>query len=107
TKPYRGGIILWSTMTVLAGFASSYNELVITRITAATAARCRDRIGLCGWMRWAARPAIRRRTRASGWGSDQAYSWPRLLPQIEAWCANCPEPLICVMQQLLRHGDVD
>ena len=27
-----GGILLWSTMTILAGFATSYNELVITRI---------------------------------------------------------------------------
>src|SRR5580700_5042390 len=60
-----------------------------------------------GWTRCAARPAIRRRTRASGQGTDQLCSCPHLLLQIEAWCANCPEPLICVMQQVLGDGDVD
>ncbi|MET4483374.1 hypothetical protein [Bradyrhizobium sp. F1.13.3] len=36
-----------------------------------------------------------------------ACSWSQLLPQIEAWIAYGPEPLVRKMKQVLCNGDVD
>src|SRR4051812_26611272 len=62
--------------------------------------------GRCGLKHSAAGPSTHRRRRAAAWGMDRPGSCLHLFLYVQATRAKGAESLVCVLQQILRDGDV-